>query len=65
MSTRKAISGSFVAIVVLAIAQILARLVANMFVLIKVPTGICNMQVLFLQVLQLDLLKKWFFEVYS
>lgn len=40
MNTRKAIGGSFLAIVVLVITQILAQLVASAFVLIKVPTGI-------------------------
>lgn len=42
MNTRRAIGGSFGAIAVLAIAQILARLVASLFVMINVPTGICN-----------------------
>lgn len=42
MSTRKAIGGSFGAIIVLVVAQILAQLVASLFVLIKVPEGICN-----------------------
>lgn len=42
MNSRKAIGGSFGAIVVLVIAQILAQLVASLFVLIKVPEGICN-----------------------
>lgn len=42
MNTRKAIGGSFLAIVVFVITQILAKLVASAFVLIKVPTGICN-----------------------
>lgn len=42
MSSRKAIVGSLGAIVVLVIAQILAQLLASVFVLIKVPLGICN-----------------------
>ena len=42
INTRKAIGGSFLAIVLLAIAQIFAQLVASLFVLIKVSTGICN-----------------------
>lgn len=42
INTRKAIGGSFLAIVILAIAQIFAQLVASLFVLIKVSTGICN-----------------------
>lgn len=42
MNTRKAIGGSFGAIAVLVIAQILARLVAGSFVVTNVPTGICN-----------------------
>ena len=42
MNSRKAIGGSFGAIVVLVMAPILAQLVASLFVLIKVPEGICN-----------------------
>lgn len=42
INTRKAIGGSFLAIVILVIAQIFAQLVASLFVLIKVSTGICN-----------------------
>lgn len=42
MSSRKAIGGSFGAIVVLVIAQIIAQLLASIFVLIKLPEGICN-----------------------
>ena len=42
INTRKAIGGSFLAIVLLAIAQIFAQLVASLIVLIKVSTGICN-----------------------
>lgn len=42
MSSRKAMGGSFGAIVVLVIAQIIAQLLASIFVLIKLPEGICN-----------------------
>lgn len=42
MSSRKAIGGSFGAIAILMIGQIIAQLVASLFVLIKVPEGICN-----------------------
>lgn len=42
MSSRKAIGGSFGAIIILVAAQILAQLAASLFVLIKVPAGICN-----------------------
>lgn len=42
MNTRRTIGGVFLAIVVLMIAQILAQIVASVFVMIKVPTGICN-----------------------
>ena len=42
INTRKAIGGSFLAIVILVIAQIFAQLVASLIVLIKVSTGICN-----------------------
>lgn len=42
MSSRKAIGGSFGAIAILVIAQIIAQLVASLFILIKVPEGICN-----------------------
>ena len=42
MSTKKAISTSFVAIFILIIAQIIAQSIASMFVIIKIPTGICN-----------------------
>jgi hypothetical protein len=42
MNLKKAIGGSFGAIVILVAAQVLAQLVASLFVLIKVPEGICN-----------------------
>ena len=42
MSTKKAISTSFVAIFILIITQIIAQTIASMFVIIKIPTGICN-----------------------
>lgn len=42
MSSKKVIGGSLGAIVVLVAAQILAQLVASLFVLIKVPEVICN-----------------------
>ena len=42
MSTKKAISTSFVAIFILIITQIIAQSIASMFVIIKIPTGICN-----------------------
>lgn len=42
MSTKKTIGGAFGAIVVLLVAQILAQLLASVFVLVKVPEGICN-----------------------
>jgi hypothetical protein len=37
MNSRKAIGGSFGAIAILVIAQILAQLMASLFVLIKIP----------------------------
>ena len=40
MSTKKAISTSFVAIFILIITQIIAQSIASMFVIIKIPTGI-------------------------
>lgn len=43
MSTKKTIGGAFGAILVLIVAQILAQLVASVFVLVNVPEGICNM----------------------
>ena len=42
MSTKKATSTSFVAIFILIITQIIAQSIASMFVIIKIPTGICN-----------------------
>ena len=42
MSTRKTIGGALGAIIVLLVAQILAQLVASLFVLVKIPEGICN-----------------------
>lgn len=43
MSMKKTIGGAFGAILVLIVAQILAQLAASVFVLVKVPEGICNM----------------------
>ena len=40
MSTRKTIGGTLEAIIVLIVAQVLAQLVASLFVLVKVPEGI-------------------------
>lgn len=42
MSTRKTIGGTLEAIIVLIVAQVLAQLVGSLFVLVKVPEGICN-----------------------
>lgn len=42
MSTRKTIVGILGSIIILIIAQVLAQLVASLFVLVKVPEGICN-----------------------
>lgn len=42
MSSKKAMGGSFGAVVILMIAQIAAELMASLFVWIKVPEGICN-----------------------
>jgi hypothetical protein len=42
MNSKKAIGGSFGAVAILVIAQILAQLIANLFVLIRIPEGICN-----------------------
>lgn len=42
MSSGKVIGGSLGAIIILVIAQILAQLVTSLFILIKVPDGICN-----------------------
>ena len=44
MSTRKTIGGALGAIIVLLVAQILAQLVASLFVLVKIPEGICNIE---------------------
>lgn len=44
MSTRKTIGGALGAIIVLIVAQILAQLVASLFVLVKIPEGICNIE---------------------
>lgn len=42
ITTKKAIGGSFAAICALCLAQLLAQLLASLLVLIKIPTGICN-----------------------
>ena len=42
MSTKKAIGASISAIVILIIAQVTAQVIASVFVLIKIPSGICN-----------------------
>ena len=39
MSTRKTIGGALGAIIVLLVAQILAQLVASLFVLVKIPVA--------------------------
>ena len=44
MSTKKTIGGALGAIIVLIVAQILAQLVASLFVLVKIPEGICNIE---------------------
>ncbi len=42
MSIKKTIGGALGAIIILILAQILAQLTASLFVLVKVPNGICN-----------------------
>lgn len=42
MSTKKAISTSFVSIFILIITQIIAQSIASVFTIIKIPSGICN-----------------------
>lgn len=42
MSRAKTIGGALGAVIVLVVSQILAQLVASLFVLVKVPVGICN-----------------------
>lgn len=42
MSIKKTLGGAFGAIIILIVAQILAQLAASLFVLVKVPNGICN-----------------------
>ena len=42
ISSKKAIGGSIVAILVLLVSQVVARLLASVLVIIKIPTGICN-----------------------
>lgn len=42
ISTKKAISGSFTAIIILVISQTLAQLIASMFLLLRIQDGICN-----------------------
>lgn len=42
MSTKIVIIGSFIAIVILIVAQVLAGLIASGFSLVKLPEGICN-----------------------
>lgn len=42
MTTKKAIGTSFAAIIILVIVQVIARLIANVCAIIKIPAGICN-----------------------
>ena len=42
ISSKKAIGGSIAAILVLIVSQVVARLLASVLVIIKIPTGICN-----------------------
>ena len=42
MSTKKAIGGSVVAIVILLVSQMMAQFLAVPFVLLNVPLGLCN-----------------------
>lgn len=42
ISSKKAIGGSIVAIMVLLVSQVVAQLLASVLVIIKIPTGICN-----------------------
>ena len=42
ISSKKAIGGSIAAILVLLVSQVVAQLLASVFVIIKIPTGICN-----------------------
>ena len=42
MSTKIVIIGSFIAIVILTVAQVIAGLIASGFSLVKLPEGICN-----------------------
>lgn len=42
ISSKKAIGGSIAAILVLLVSQVVARLLASVLVIIKIPTGICN-----------------------
>lgn len=43
ISMKKAIGGSFAAIFILVVSQILAGAIASIFVLLKIPEGVCNM----------------------
>lgn len=42
VSSKKAIGGSIAAILVLLVSQVVAQLLASVLVIIKIPTGICN-----------------------
>lgn len=42
ISSKKAIGGSIAAIMVLLVSQVVAQLLASVLVIIKIPTGICN-----------------------
>ena len=42
MSVKKAIGGSICAIILLVVSQLVAQLVGSLFIIIKVPEGICN-----------------------
>lgn len=42
ISSKKAIGGSVAAILVLLVSQVVAQLLASILVIIKIPTGICN-----------------------
>lgn len=42
ISAKKAIGGSIAAILVLLVSQVVAQLLASVLIIIKIPTGICN-----------------------
>lgn len=62
ISTKKALFGSIGAMILLVASQIIAELIASIFVIIKVPTGICNIMAGMLYLIITYFMLKFFVE---